>query len=113
MTIEEIRRQGREDWLKLRAEMAKAPAPAKSAERSLELPHQPTAARSVESNQELTLEQIKAQGRAALDTVKHELQAEQLREQQRKAALEQERSLSRSRGRGRGLGDDDGPGWTR
>lgn len=110
-TLEEVRQQGRKDGLKLRAEMAKglAPAPPNSAERSLEPTHSPSPASPTESTQALTLEQIKAQGRAALGTVKQELQAEQLREQQRKAALEKERSLSRSRGRGRGLGDDDGP----
>lgn len=107
-TLEEIRRQGREDWLALRADLARerSPAPAsRAAERSIELPADPP---DPKTTQELTLEQIKAQGRAALETVRQELQAERQREQQRQAALEQERERSRSRGRGRGLGR--GPG---
>ncbi|MEO7205664.1 MAG: MobQ family relaxase [Steroidobacteraceae bacterium] len=105
-SLEELRRQGREDWLTLRADMAKglSPAPAKSTERSIEPQRQTTPASPADSNQELTIEQIKAQGRAALGNVKQELQAEQLREQQRKAGLEKERAQERSKGRGRGLG---------
>ena len=110
ITLEEIRRQGREDWLSLRAELARepSPAPAKPTEQSLELEHQADQPRD-EKPQDLTLDQIKAQGRAALDTVKQELKAERLREQEREAALEKERALSRSRGHDRGGPGRDGP----
>jgi hypothetical protein len=114
LNLEEVRRQGREDWLTLRAEMAKEGLPAASPrpqnslelERKTDLPNEDGG-----KKQDLTLEQIKAQGRAALENVKQEMQAERERERQRQIALEKERSLSRSRGRGRGRGGpgNDGP----
>jgi hypothetical protein len=112
MTLEDIRRQGREDWLALRAELAQeaSPAAAPSVQKSIGLEPEAHRPAADDKSQELTLDQIKAQGRAALENVKQELQAERERERQRQVALEKERSLSRGRGRGRGRG---GPGMER
>jgi hypothetical protein len=78
-----------------------------SAQRS---PDRPAEASPKPKSPALDLEQIKAQGRAALQDVKQALQAEKVLEQQR--ALEREREAERSRGRSRGWkripGDEDG-----
>jgi hypothetical protein len=115
-TLEEIRRQGREEWLKLRAEMARGeeapatPAASPSVEKPLSLEPQPDEPKSPETPQVLTLDQMKAQGRAAIESAKRELEAERLRERQRQAELEKQRELERSKGRGKGRGPGrDGP----
>jgi hypothetical protein len=112
-SLEEVRRQGREDWLSLRAEMAKGGLPAASPtpQKSLELERKAEPLNEEGAKrQDFSIEQIKAQGRAALETVKQEMQAEREREYQREIALQKERSKGRSRGRGRTPGDDDDRG---
>jgi hypothetical protein len=116
-TLEEMRRQGREEWLKIRAEMSRGEAPASPAAspsidnaHSLELERENP--KREETPQVLTLDQMKAEGRHAIETAKRELQAEQLREQQRQAELKKQRELdlAKGRGKGRGLGPGPGPG---
>jgi hypothetical protein len=121
MSLEDIRRQGRGDWLALRAELAAGQAP------SLSPSAQPAAGARQERTPEagagvasgLDLTQIKSEGREALKGLKQELQAEQRArelELERQRVLEQEkqRALERSRGRGLGRGRGrDGPEFER
>ena len=82
MSLEEIRRQGREDWLALRAEMARGgpPAPAKATDPGIKRKASSSSSGTQgEKPQEMTLEQIKAFGRAEIQGVKQELAAEKER----------------------------------
>ena len=115
MTLEEMRQQGREEWLKIRAEMARGeppatPAASPSIDNAHSLERERGEPKREETPQVLTLEQMKAQGRHAIETAKRELQAEQLREQQRQAELKKQRELELSKGRGKGRGLEPGPG---
>jgi hypothetical protein len=109
--LEQIKAQGRADWLALRKQAQEEAAAARTLERSNELTRDLAAATSSPKQgapEKFDLEQIKAQGRAGLQSLKQEMQAEQLR-----AAQEREQQRERERGRGRSLGrhlgDDDGP----
>jgi Ti-type conjugative transfer relaxase TraA len=109
-TLEEVRRQAREDWGKLRAETAPERAPT------------PTAARSLAPGMELEpdapgtppkpsiaaeSEPIVAEGRAAKPEVAQALERERLQAQERDAQLQKQRAaLERWRARGRGSSPD-------
>lgn len=97
-SAQEIRREAVQNWKALREGVSRAEALERAAD------HPPP-----ESSQDLTLEQIKAQGRAALAGVRQELQAERQREQQRQAALQAQRERARSLGREREGPERDGP----
>lgn len=118
LNLEQIKAQGRQDWLALQTKLAQESTPAaartpgRSVQQSLDRLAEATPQKPA-TTAKLDLEQIKAQGRMALKGVKQELHAEQVRAQR---ALEQQRAAaewSRDKGRGRDLGrspgDDDGP----
>jgi hypothetical protein len=124
LDLEGIRRQGREDWLKLRADLAREaspPAPARSIEsaaddsQGLEREAAPPRPAETSPSGDPTLEQIIAQGRAANAQVAQALERERLQAQEREEQLAKERSRGRGRGRGlrRSLGDDDDFGLKR
>jgi hypothetical protein len=119
LNLEEIKAQGRAEAQALRAKLAqeqsRTPSPGRTPEQSVQSPsHSPANKTSLPKSAEpekFDLEQIKAQGRAALKGVKQELHAEQARAAK---ALEQKQSREkggrgRSLGLGRSPGDDDGP----
>lgn len=95
---QEISREAVANWKALREGVPRMDALERAAETQ-----QP------ESLKDLTLEQIKDQGRAALEGVRQELQAERQRQHQRQAALEAQRERERSRSREREGPERDGP----
>jgi hypothetical protein len=109
LNLEQVKARGRADWLALRQRAQEEAAAARMPGRSIEPTREPPAATNSPkpgAPEKFDLEQIKAQGRAGLQGLKQELQAEQLR-----AAQERQQKRERERGRslGRHLGDDDGP----
>ena len=109
LDLEQVKAQGRAEWLALRKlaqEEESAAGRDRSARPSLE-PAASTSSPQPTGSEQLDLEQIKAQGRADIKGVKQELEAERLRAER---ALEQEQGRAKGRGGlGRSPGDDDGP----
>jgi MobA/MobL family len=114
INLEEIRRQGREDWLTMRAQLAQektltpAPETEREAERQMELTPEEAPQKAIQIAEKFDLEQIKRQGREANARVQQQIERERLDAQERERAQEKKRALERSHSRGRGLGR--GPG---